>query len=228
MSKQCIDDMSERWKVMTLSLLLSSHKRLGKESLLNKLDLFTIRRIMNIFSYMTEKHDELVELIKQNSYALQCVKNQTEEMCLEAVKHNGLALEFVQNQTYEVCSKALERDGNALKYIRNQTEEICLEAIKQNGRALKHVKNQTKEMCLEAIKQTVRALKHIKNQTLEICLESMKYDYYCAISCIKTRDMYDEAIRLFEYSNKPKICVKIYKKSQSDTIKYNNCIVRYI
>lgn len=85
------------------------------------------------------KGKETLEAVKQNGYALQYVKDQTEEICLEAVKQNGYALQYVNEQTEEICLEAVKKNGCALEYVKDQTEEICLEAVKQNGCALEYV-----------------------------------------------------------------------------------------
>ena len=82
---------------------------------------------------------EALKEVRQCGYALQFVKEQTEEICLAAVRHYGHALQFVKEQTKEICLTAVREDGYALKYVHNQTEEICLAAVKQNGDALKYV-----------------------------------------------------------------------------------------
>ena len=52
---------------------------------------------------------------------MQCVKEQTSEICLAAVLQNGLALQFVQNQTPEICMAAIRNNKEALRYV-NQTQ----------------------------------------------------------------------------------------------------------
>ena len=46
---------------------------------------------------MTQEEQELkdLEMVKQNGYSLQFVKNQTPEICLEAVKENPKAIIYV-------------------------------------------------------------------------------------------------------------------------------------
>ena len=63
------------------------------------------------------------------------------EECLEAVKQNGYALQFVKDQTEEICLVAVKQNGNVLRYVKDQTPEICLAAVKQNGWALEYVKD---------------------------------------------------------------------------------------
>ncbi len=45
------------------------------------------------FQFKTE--NEAIEAVKQDGYALQYVKNQSESVCIEAVKRNSEALKYV-------------------------------------------------------------------------------------------------------------------------------------
>ena len=58
-----------------------------------------------------------LEAVKQNGYALQYVKDQTEAVALEAVKQNGYALRYVKDQTEAVALEAVKQDGDALRYV---------------------------------------------------------------------------------------------------------------
>lgn len=78
--------------------------------------------------------DLCMEIVKNNWWALKCVKNQTPEICMVAVKYNGLALEYVKNQTPEICEQAIKNDWRALEYVKNQTPELCKLAIDENPR----------------------------------------------------------------------------------------------
>jgi hypothetical protein len=40
-----------------------------------------------------------IKAVKQDGFALQYVKEQTEKICIQAIKRNGLALQFVKEQT---------------------------------------------------------------------------------------------------------------------------------
>lgn len=93
-----------------------------------------------------------------------------EVFCLGAVKRDGFALQYVKNQTEEICLEAVKNyvfkwDECALQYVKNQTDAICLEAVKENGMALLHIRNQTLELCLEAVKQNKKVFDLVKNQT---------------------------------------------------------------
>ena len=43
---------------------------------------------------------EALEAVKNDGYALQYVKDQTESVCLEAVKNNGYALRYVKEEIF--------------------------------------------------------------------------------------------------------------------------------
>ena len=60
--------------------------------------------------------DEALEAVKQNGYALQYVKEQTEEICLEAVKQDGYALQFVDESIFKEDSNIITLNG--VKYIK--------------------------------------------------------------------------------------------------------------
>ncbi len=59
-------------------------------------------------------------------------------LSLVAVKENGFALQFVRTQTEEICKAAVGQNGYALIYVKPEfkTPEVCRIAWKQNSRAL--------------------------------------------------------------------------------------------
>lgn len=116
--------------------------------------------------------------VKLNGYALQYVRNQTDEICLEAVKKCGSVLKYVINQTHEICLQAVQNDHAALQYVNHQTPEICLEAIKKNGLALRYVNHKTFELCLQAVESNYWAIEYVQNQTIDICLIALKKNPY--------------------------------------------------
>ena len=66
-----------------------------------------------------EDPDECLEAVKENGWALQVIKEQTEEICLEAVKQNWEALKFVEEQTEEICIEAVKQDELALIFVKD-------------------------------------------------------------------------------------------------------------
>jgi ABC-type Fe3+ transport system substrate-binding protein len=53
----------------------------------------------DILTYNDAK--KALEAVKQNGYALQYVKDQTEAICLEAVKQYGDALQYVNKKVFD-------------------------------------------------------------------------------------------------------------------------------
>ncbi|HID9495110.1 TPA: DUF4116 domain-containing protein, partial [Clostridioides difficile] len=85
-------------------------------------------------------------------------------ICMEAMRENGWALQYVKEQTEEICMEAVREDGEALQYVKNQTLKVCIESIRQNKWALEYVKEQTKEICIYALKQDKHLIKYIRNK----------------------------------------------------------------
>ena len=81
----------------------------------------------------------MFEAVKESGYALEYVKQQTEEICLEAVKENCSVIQYIKEQTEEICLAAVKQNGNSLQYVKEQTPKICYEAVKQNGSVLQYV-----------------------------------------------------------------------------------------
>jgi hypothetical protein len=63
----------------------------------------------------------------------------TGDDAIQAVEQNGYALQYIKDQTEDVCLKAVEQNGDALRYVKDQTEDVCLKAVEQNGYALRYV-----------------------------------------------------------------------------------------
>jgi hypothetical protein len=61
------------------------------------------------------------------------------EAALEAVTQYGYALQYVKDQTEEICLAAVTQNGDALKYVTKQTREICLTAVTKYSFALQYV-----------------------------------------------------------------------------------------
>jgi hypothetical protein len=65
-----------------------------------------------------EQENHQLEAVKQDGYAIQYIKNPSEQVQLEAIKQNGYAIQFIKNPIY---------------YIKNPSEQVQLEAVKQYG-----------------------------------------------------------------------------------------------
>jgi hypothetical protein len=147
-------------------ILISDDSRCYIEYSKIKANKITIKNMINISDLdILDNTEYCSEIVKQNGYVIQHVKEQTEEICLEAVKQYGDSLKHVKKQTEEICFEAVKQHGYALKYVKEQTEQICLEAVKCYGDTLQYVEKQTEEICLEAVKQYGDALQYVEKQT---------------------------------------------------------------
>ena len=152
-----------------------------------KADKFNLQQKVLLKDFEQWNNLEFCKLaVQENGFALQFVKEQTDEICLTieaklqsklkasllsklAVQQNGIALQYVKEQTEEICKLAVQQDGYALTYVKDQTEEICKFAVQQDGYALQYVKEQTDEICKLAVQKNGPALQYVKEQTEEIC-----------------------------------------------------------
>ena len=63
-----------------------------------------------------------LEMVTQNGNKLQCISDQTEELCLAAVKQNGNALLFVKNQTLKICIAAMIQNEGSFNFVKKELE----------------------------------------------------------------------------------------------------------
>ena len=82
-----------------------------KQEFLNKYDI-------KVEYTKTLTGDEALAAVKQNGWALQSVKDQTEAIALAAVKQEGYVLQYVKDQTEKVALAAMEGDlHHAKEYV---------------------------------------------------------------------------------------------------------------
>jgi len=74
-----------------------------------------------------------LEAVRKNGYAIEYIKNPSEEMQLEAVRKNGYAIDYIKNPSEKVQLEAVRENGCAIKYIKNPSEKVQLEAVRKNG-----------------------------------------------------------------------------------------------
>jgi hypothetical protein len=121
-----------------------------------------------------------LEAIRQQSYVLLCIEEQTNELCLIAVKQNGMVLQYVINQTNEICLEAVKQNGLALQYVKKQTNEICLEAIKQNKNQIKNIECINSEILIYILDNYIffkNEIDYIKNLITDDLLSDILYYY---------------------------------------------------
>ncbi len=88
-------------------------------------------------------------------------KEQDPEICKQIVKENGFALQFVKNKTYDICKIAIEKHGWPIKFIDNPSEELKQLAVKKYALSIKDIKNPSIEVCKIALERNPYVIEFI-------------------------------------------------------------------
>ena len=80
----------------------------------------------DVIKYLKKNSSNKLEAVKQDTVAIQYIKNPSEEVQLEAVKQNGFAIQYIKNPSEEVQLEAVKQNGLAIQYIKNPSEELRL------------------------------------------------------------------------------------------------------
>ena len=81
-------------------------------------------------TYIASKEKQL-ELIKKKPFAIDYIKNPSEDLQLEAVKQNGYAIEYIKNPTEKVQLEAVREIITSIRYIKNPTDKVIEEVVKK-------------------------------------------------------------------------------------------------
>ena len=81
-------------------------------------------------TYIASKEKQL-ELIKNKPFAIDYIKNPSEDLQLEAVKQNGYAIEYIKNPTEKVQLEAVREIITSIRYIKNPTDKVIEEVVKK-------------------------------------------------------------------------------------------------
>lgn len=81
--------------------------------------------------YYKELHESVINILKNDGYAIKFIANPTEELQIEAVKRNGYLIKYIDNPSEEVQLIAVKNNGYAIQFIENPSEEVQLEAVKK-------------------------------------------------------------------------------------------------
>jgi DNA ligase (NAD+) len=92
------------------------------------------------------EEDFHLKVIKDDSFAIQHIKNPSEKVQLAAVKQDNLSIKHIKNPTAETRLTALKLNGFSIQYIKNPTEEEQLIAVKTDGGAIRYIENPSKEV----------------------------------------------------------------------------------
>lgn len=122
--------------------------------------------------------EQVMAMIRQNPWALECALDPTPAMCLEAVRREGLTLMYVEHQTEALCRVAVEGEPDAIAFCHEQTEALCLQAVRKKGVALRLIRPacRTRKVCLEAVKKNGMALEFVPEalKDTEICFAAVR------------------------------------------------------
>ena len=79
-------------------------------------------------------------------------ENITEEEKLEVIKQDGYSIQYIKNPSEKVQLEAVKQDGHSIKYIKNPSESVQLEAVKKNGSSIAYINNPS-----EAVKKYLKS-----------------------------------------------------------------------
>ena len=88
-------------------------------------------------------------LDKEKWNQLSCKKNLTGTGALHAVKQDGYALQYIKEQTNEICLAAVNQNGDAFRYVE---ERIFNEIEKESKSIMIDGKEVSEETILAALK----------------------------------------------------------------------------
>jgi len=97
-----------------------------------------------------------------------------EEVQLEVIFNNSYDLEFVKNPTRQVCLKAIEISPSVIMYIKDPSEEIQLAAINRNPWLIRYVKKPYESVQLLAVSMMPYSIEFIKSPNKKVQLTAIK------------------------------------------------------
>jgi hypothetical protein len=116
------------------------------------------------------KNCKQLAAVKCNGFAIEHIKNPSEEVKLAAVKRNGLAIKFIENPSEEIQLAAVNTNENSVKFIENPSEEVQLAAIRKSpvGTAILYIENPSEAVQLAAMAKTGRCIQFVKNPSEKV------------------------------------------------------------
>ena len=90
---------------------------------------------------MEKDYKNIINILKNDGYAIRYIKDPTEEMKLEAVKEESWAIKYIENPSEEVQLLAVKKNGYLIIHIKNPTEkvkELARKIEEQNDYKKKH------------------------------------------------------------------------------------------
>jgi len=71
-----------------------------------------------------DRERKLIKKIADDPFAIEDIKNPSEQMQLVAVKQNGAYLEYIKNPSEKVQLAAVTQNGDAIKHIKNPSPSV--------------------------------------------------------------------------------------------------------
>lgn len=94
---------------------------------------------------------DILELLKDNPYAIAKINEQTSQMQLVAFKSDPRVLKYIKKQSSELQIEALKENYKNIIYMPEQTEEFQLHFVSLHSDAVIDLKNPSEKVMLKAI-----------------------------------------------------------------------------
>ena len=115
-----------------------------------------------------DNEDLQLKVVKQDSDAIQFIKNPSEKVQLAAVKKYSYSIQFIENPSEKVQIEAVKQNSWAIECIKNPSEKVQIASVKEDGWAIQFIKNPSEEVQLEAVKRNGWAIEYIENPSEEV------------------------------------------------------------
>lgn len=132
-----------------------------------------VEDIMEEHSHNLTGEDQLVE-VKRYKYAIEYLKDPSEEVKLAAVEQEGDLIVHIENPSEKVQLIAVKQRGYVIRHIKNPSVKVQLTAVKRHGCAITHIKNPSREVQLASLEQDPRAIGYIENPSEEMQLIAVR------------------------------------------------------
>lgn len=121
-------------------------------------------RFIKESDYTSEDFEEFrIEAVKNNSSAIEYIKNPSKAVQMAAVQENPYAIYDIYNPSEDVRMEAVKLNGLAIQYIRGDANSPIVEetAIRQNPESIRYVRDPNREMQLFAVSEMKSLIKYI-------------------------------------------------------------------
>jgi hypothetical protein len=199
-----------------------------------KTDKIYIQNIQSLKEFFNSNPDIINIALKQNSYVLQYIENQSTEgfadVCFDALLKNVELIKYITTMPIELfeemCIKLIKRNHSTaiLRFINRQTPKICIEAVKQDIYNIRYVKNMNQDefndICLKALKINGYVIRSFRCQSILYCITAVRQNGM-VLECIEnqTDEICMEAVKQngmalrFVENQTDEICINAVKQN---------------